>query len=123
MTMQDNMKKYIIIEPEDGVFLGTTGRPEAAAVIDVPRTARVIALFSGNNIFDLTKAAAFFEKEHASEYMKAYIKRPGSAAFVAEVESNNTYPYVEVVDIVKAGYGEYVWDMIDCLPMSSEAIH
>lgn len=117
------MKKYIIIDPEDGVFLGTTGRDDASAYIDVPPTARVVALFSGNNIFDLTKAAAFYDKKDATEYMYAYIKRPPSQAFVAEIEAQDKGPYVDVVDIVKAGYGEHVWDMIDAMPMLNQNIH
>ena len=117
------MQKYIIIDPEDGIFLGTTGRDVAEAFIDVPRSARVVALFSGNNIFDLTKAAAFFSERDADEYMRAYIKRLGSNAFVANVESESKDPYVDVVDIIKSGYGEYVEDMIDAMPMLSQHIH
>ena len=121
--MKIDMNKYVIIDPEDGVFLGTTGRDNAEAFIDIPRGARVIALFSGNNIFDLTKAAAFFTERDANEYMKAYIKRPSSGAFVAKVESDSKEPYVDVIDLIKSGYGEYVVDMIDAIPMLSQDIH
>lgn len=117
------MNKYIIIDPEDGIFLGTTGRDTAEAFIDIPRSARVIALFSGNNIFDLTKAAAFYSEKDADDYMRAYIKRPSSGAFVAEVKSESKDPYVDVVDIIKSGYGEYVEDMIDAMPMLSQHVH
>lgn len=117
------LKKYIIIDPEDGVFLGTTGRAAAEAYIDVPQGARVIALFSNNNIFDLTKAAAFLSEKDAKDYMHAYIKRPYSDAFIADVESSSKDPYVDVVDIIKSGYGEYVEDMIDAMPMPSQYYH
>lgn len=117
------MKKYIIIDPEDGVFLGTTGRDDAAAYIDVPPNARVVALFSGNNIFDLTKAAAFYDKKEATEYMYAYIKRPPSDAFVAEIDAQDKGPYVDVIDIIKSGYGEHVHDMIDAMPMPNQLYH
>ena len=117
------MEKFVIIDPADGVFLGTTGRDAAEAFIDVPKGARVIALFSGNNIFDLTKAAAFFTEKDADEYMRAYIKRPTSGSFVAKVSSDSKDPYVDVVDLIKSGYGEYVEDMIDAMPMLSQNIH
>lgn len=117
------MNKYVIIDPEDGIFLGTTGRDTAEAFIDVPKGARVIALFSGNNIFDLTKAAAFFSERDADEYMRAYIKRRSSGAFVAMVESDSKEPYVDVIDLVKSGYGVYVEDMIDAIPMLSQHVH
>jgi hypothetical protein len=121
--MKNDMNKYVIIDPEDGVFLGTTGRDAAEAFIDVPRGARVIALFSGNNIFDLTKAAAFFTERDADDYMRAYIKRPSSRAFVAKIESDSKEPYVDVVDLIKSGYGEYVEDMVDAIPMLSQDVH
>lgn len=121
--MKNDMHKYVIIDPEDGVFLGTTGRDVAEAFIDIPKGARVIALFSNNNIFDLTKAAAFFSERDADEYMRAYIKRQSSKAFVAKVESNSKEPYVDVIDLIKSGYGEYVWDMIDAMPMNNQNIH
>ena len=121
--MKSDMNKYVIIDPEDGVFLGTTGRDTAEALIDVPRGARVIALFSGNNIFDLTKAAAFFSERDADEYMRAYIKRPSSGAFIAKIKSDSKEPYVDVIDLEKSGYGEYVQDMIDAIPMLSQHIH
>lgn len=117
------MKKYIIIDPEDGVFLGTTGRDAAESYIDVPRGARIIALFSNNNIFDLTKAAAFRSENDAKDYMDAYIKRPHSNAFIADVESDSKDPYVDVIDIIKSGYGEYVEDMIDAMPMPNQFYH
>lgn len=121
--MKSDMNKYVIIDPEDGVFLGTTGRDTAEAFIDVPKGARVIALFSGNNIFDLTKAAAFFSERDANEYMKAYIKRSSSGAFIAKIESDSKEPYVDVIDLIKSGYGEYTHDMVDAIPMLSQHIH
>lgn len=122
-TTKNDMNKYVIIDPEDGVFLGTTGRDTAEAFIDVPKGARVIALFSGNNIFDLTKAAAFFTERDADDYMKAYIKRPYSGAFVAVVESDSKEPYVDVIDLIKSGYGKYVEDMVDAIPMPNQLFH
>lgn len=121
--MKTSVKKYIIIDPDDGIFLGTTGRDTAEAYIDVPRGARVIALFSNNNIFDLTKAAAFFTEKDAIEYMHAYIKRPHSKVFVAEVETSDKTPYADVIDIIKSGYGEHTWDMVDAIPMLNQLYH
>jgi hypothetical protein len=53
-----------------------------------------------------------------------YIGKRFPESFVASVQDeNNNDPYVDVVDIVKSGYGEYAWGMIDALPTPSDTIH
>ena len=118
------MEKYVIIDPEDGVFLGTTGRNDIPPYVDMPQSAKIVALFSGNNIFDLTKAVAFFHKEDAHSYLNQYISRRCPEAFVVPIETaKDTTPYVDAVDILKAGYGRYIIHMIDAIPMVSQEIH
>lgn len=118
------MQKFVIIDPEDGVFLGTTPRDEIPEYLNVPEDARVVALFSSNNIFDLTKAVAFFQKEDASRYLSTYISRRCPQAFIAPVETNDKESsYVDVIDLLKSGYGTYLEDMIDAIPMPSQATH
>jgi hypothetical protein len=38
-------------------------------------------------------------------------------------EVENKDPYVDVIDIVKSGYGEFAWDLIDAMPMPSQYFH
>jgi len=119
--------KYIIIDPEDGIFLGTTGRSEISEHLGhgVPDDARIIALFSSHNVFDITKAAAFPTEKDAKVYLHRYIGRRCPDAFVAPIETDDMAfaPYVDVVDIIRAGYSEYTEDMVDALPMQSQHIH
>ena len=117
--------KYIIIDPEDGVFLGTAGRHQIGHLeMDIPPEARTIALFSSNNVFDITKAAAFFDEEEAKQYLRQYIGRRFPKAFIAKINVPTDFnPYVDVVDIVKSGYGQYALDMIDAMPMDNQNIH
>ena len=118
------MDKYVIIDPEEGVFLGTTGRNDIPPYVDIPQDARIVALFSGNNIFDLTKAVAFFHKEDAQSYLHQYIYRRCPDAFIASIKTEkNTTPYVDAIDILKSGYGQYIPDMLDALPMPSQELH
>lgn len=118
------MSKYIIIDPEDGIFLGTTGRKEVSGYRDLPPQADIIALFSSDNIFDLTKAAAFPNKDDAERYMNTYILRRSPKAFVAEVNAaDKNSPFVDLVDIIKSGYGDYTGDMIDAIPMTNQLYH
>jgi hypothetical protein len=115
--------KYIIIHPTEGIFLGTT-KNHGLSVDGEIQSPRILALFSSNNIFDIVKAVGFFTEKDALEYRKLYIGKRFPESFVASVQDeNNNDPYVDVVDIVKSGYGEYAWGMIDALPTPSDTIH
>lgn len=118
--------KYIIIHPTEGIFLGTTKNHE----IDVETSRgelyspRLLALFSSHNIYDIVKAVGFFTEQDALEYRKLYIGKRFPESFVAEIyDDKNDTPYVDVIDIVRSGYGEYAWGMIDALPMPTDVFH
>ena len=118
--------KYIIVHPTEGIFLGTTKNHglDIESQDGEKRDPRLIALFSSNNIFDITKAVGFFSEKDAYEYMRTYITRKFPESFVVGVEDKDKKtPYVDVIDIVKAGYGQYAWDMIDAMPMPSQMDH
>jgi hypothetical protein len=55
--------------------------------------------------------------------MDVYIKERYPEAFVAEVHDELEGPYVDTISIVKSGYGEYAWDMIDEIPYPSQLVH
>lgn len=116
-------KKYIIIDPEAGVFLGTAKNDELE-FFDVPPGTKIVALFSSNNILEITKAVGFSKRVDAEKYIKTYLTYFAKGAFVACVEDcSDDSPYVDIIDIVRAGYGEFAWDMIDAMPMHSESLH
>lgn len=118
--------KYIIIHPTEGIFLGTTKNhgvdiENQKGEISSPR---ILALFSSNNIFDIVKAVGFFTEEDALEYRKLYIGRRFPESFIAGIQDDDdNTPYVDVIDIVRSGYGEYAWGMIDALPAPSDLFH
>ena len=116
--------KYIIIDPDEGVFLGTAKNDELELIPRVPEGVRILALFSSNNIFEITKAVSFKTEEEAEKYATKYIRHGCPKAFVVGVEDNNPKSqFVDIVDIVKAGYGNFAWEMIEALPMYSDQIH
>lgn len=122
--------KFMILDPDEGIFLGTTREePHSMFGAELSKADRQsgnarIALFSSHNIFDITKAVAFLTEEDATKYMNTYIKRRCPKAQVVPVFSDNTNePYVDVIDIVKSGYGEHAWDLIDAMPMPSQYFH
>ena len=120
--------KYMIVDPEEGIFLGTTREePNSMFGANLTKADRDygtprVALFSSHNIFDITKAVAFLNEKDAVKYMNTYIKKrcPGAQVVPVFSEVENKDPYVDVVDIVKSGYGEFAWDLIDAMPMPSQ---
>jgi hypothetical protein len=121
--MNDFVKKYIIIDPEEGIFLGTAKNDDMSFMDRSPSDPRLVALFSTNNILDITKAVGFLDKSDAEEYARVYLKRRCPNSFIAEIDDDTVGPYADVINIVKSGYGKYAWDMIDALPMQSQVDH
>ena len=99
--------KYIIICEERGIFLGTYAR---------------LGFFSMLDEFGSYKAPLFDTLREAVDYSKKYMD--------VEKEHKYMYPsfktgekYVSVIDIVKAGYGQYAGDMMSNLPNYSNTMH
>ena len=109
--------RYIIIDPEEGVFLGTHGTPIPSQGV------RIVPLFSKHNLFEITKAASFPDKKEATAYLNRYLKAVCPNAFIAPIESKHKSEFVDVIDIVKSGYGKYAEDMVDAIPMDNRSIH
>lgn len=102
--------RYIIIDPEEGIFLGTVRNHQ-----------KVMNLFSKENIFEIGKACSWASKEAAYEYKNNYMKPFLKDAFVAEVDSESQY--VSIIDILKSGHSKYTYEMINALPMNNTTIH
>ena len=108
------MKKtrYIIIDENRGVFLGTYTEEDIGK--QSSDNSKNYALFACNNPFGVTKACSFSSEEKAIAYIQdVFPKRRWSTLSPKPVESDNEYP--DVVDIIKSGYSEYTYDMIDGL--------
>lgn len=106
--------RYIIIDPEEGVFLGTKSDPFASGF-------KIVALFSKNNFFEITKAVSWETIHEAQKYQETFMRKGFPDSFIAEIDVDTTY--VDVVDLVKAGYGEYAFEMIDAIPMPNTNVH
>ena len=106
--------RYIIIDPHEGVFLGTKSEPARGGV-------KVLVLFSRNNFLEITKAVSWKTIKEAESYLTSFISRGFPDAFVAEVYSEKDY--VDVIDLAKAGYSDYTVEMFEALPMENISIH
>ncbi len=98
--------KYLIVEKDRGLFLGAY---------------RNNFLFARNNIFPIVKAPSFDTEQDAEYYIENYLKTDERTYGIIQVQSKDKY--VSVIDVIKAGYKEYTHNLIDFLPMDSEAIH
>jgi hypothetical protein len=106
--------KYIIIDPNEGVFLGTREHMQHEGIG---------MLFSAHNFLELTQAVSWKKRKDAFEYMHKYIRPHLKHSFVAEIESYSDTDYVSIYDICKSGYGDHGTEMIDSLPMPNNTVH
>jgi hypothetical protein len=100
------MKRYLIIDKEMGVFLGTYLK---------------FALFAANDGFDVVKAYAFEDEESAHDFVRRKTSLTEDEYFLAPIETKDKY--VSVVDMIKAGYGEHTHNLINNLQMISQEEH
>ena len=102
------MKKVIVIEPSQGVFLGTFTK---------------YAIFSKSDYLGLTMAYAFDDVEDAKKCMQSIMPDFYDSFMFCEIETTSKINAVSCVDIIKAGYGKYTYNMMDNLEMLSNEIH
>lgn len=107
------MKKtrYIIVDQQKGVFLGTYTPADFGGD---PSDKQTYALFASNNHFGLTQACSFRTAQSAESYIKdVFPKGKGFHLRAFPVATEHEYP--SVVDIIKSGYGDYTYDMVEGL--------
>jgi len=98
--------RYLIVEKELGLFLGVYQN---------------IFIFAKTNVFPIVKAPGFNSVEDAEYYIAKYFPKENKTYGVIDVETNDKY--VNIIDVIKSGYKEYTYNLIDFIPMLSGAIH
>ena len=106
--------KYIIIDPDKGIFLGTRHDDENDGVG---------MLFSAYNFLELTQAVCWDTRRQCFEYMHKFIRPHLHHCFIAEIESYSEKSYVSIADICRSGYGDHGTEMIDALHMPNTWTH
>lgn len=109
--------RYVILDKREGVFLGTH--------IDYSRDVDegdeiVYVLWAKDNVFSVTKAYSFQKREEARLFADTTLRRWPRAQVVG-IDTDEKY--VDVVDLLKQGYADYTYDMVDCIPCPSETVH
>lgn len=98
--------RYLIVEKDLGLFLGVYQN---------------IFIFAKDNFFPIIKSPGFNSVEDAEYYIAKYFPKENRKYGVISIDTSDKY--VNVVDVLRAGYEEYVYNMIDFIPMPSGAIH
>jgi len=98
--------RYLLINKEMGVFLGTYLK---------------YVLFAKNDAADIIKAYSFKDEESALKFAKSGTDMSEEQYFIAPIEADGRY--VHVVDLIKAGYGDHVHSLMDNIEMVSNKVH
>jgi hypothetical protein len=126
--------RYVIIDDEHGVFLGTYTMLDFQSEIEEGFLSaneemshedwnKSFALFAKDNPFEIYRACSFSTSQEAKRFIKDAF---GGAAKklklkTAPVECSSYYP--DVIDLIKSGYGEHTYDMMDGLASPSKHLH
>lgn len=99
--------RYLIVEKTEGLFLGVFYNT---------------LWFAKENPWPAVKAPSFAtEKEAMSFIARSLPKDDGQKYGVISVDAKERY--VDIVDIIKAGYSEFTHELMDNIPMISKEIH
>jgi len=123
-------KKYILIDNNLGVFLGSYSmqdfiQPEEileGRVDMLKKDTRSYALFASQNPFGITEADSFDSREEAEQFARdVFFDISGVRLSAVPVDTELEDP--DLIDIIKAGYGDYTFDMLAGLETTNDTIH
>lgn len=98
--------RYAIVEEDLGFFLGAFQK---------------YGVFAKTDVFGLHKAFSFDTEEKANEFINEYLGRDRGDWLVVTIETNDKY--IDIIDLLKSGYGKYTHQMIDAIPMINHQLH
>jgi hypothetical protein len=98
--------RYAIIEENLGFFLGAFQK---------------FGVFAKTDLFGLHKAYSFKTEEKANEFVNEYLGKDRGDWSVVSIDTNEKY--IDVVHLLKSGYGRYTHNMVDSLPMTNREVH
>lgn len=98
--------RYAIIEEDLGFFLGAFQK---------------FGVFAKTDLFGLHKAYSFKTEEEANKFIGEYLGKDRGYWLVVSIDTDEKY--IDVVDLLKSGYGKYTHNMVDSLPMTNQEVH
>lgn len=111
--------RYILVDDEAGIFLGAHKIP----IFGDPKAVEGYLIFSNYNAMDfqITKAYSFDSIRDALLYANTFLIKDFPDLYVEQINTEDKY--VDVVDLIKSGFGAHTHSMIDHLDMPSNLIH
>src|SRR6056300_1420736 len=98
--------KYAIIEEDLGFFLGSYEK---------------YGIFAKTYALGLYKAYGFDTERDAKKFINRSLGKDRGEWLVVSIDTEDKY--IDVVDLVKSGYGDYTHNMIDNIPMTNFQVH
>ena len=98
--------RYLLIHKEMGVFLGTHLK---------------FVLFAKSDANEVVKAYSFSDEESARIFAMKGTDMSEEQYFIAPIQADSKY--VHVVDLIKAGYGDHVFNLMNNIEMVSYEVH
>ena len=126
--------RYIIIDDSNGVFLGTytmadfeeeiesnfLQEGEYIAQEDLDRS---FALFAKDNPFSIHRACSFASVEEAQRFIKDSFGKTAKNLKLDAFPVETTTYYPDIVDLIKSGYSQHTFDMLDGIESPSKKMH
>lgn len=100
--------RTIAIDPKKGIFLGAVAG---------------FAVFSKTDPIGIPKAYGFDSSEDAKTFFQNVLPSIANNMIFPEILSTSSDGYVSCIDIIKSGYEQYTYSMIDYLDMTSTEMH
>lgn len=134
IELPKNQTRYVIVDEENGVFLGTYTMADFQEQIEeeflsegeyIPEhdLDRSFALFAKDNPFSIHRACSFETKEEARRFILDSFGPTAKRLRLktAPVQCNSYYP--DIVELIKSGLGDATFDMLDGLESPSKKMH
>jgi hypothetical protein len=121
--MSELKTRYVIVDEENGVFLGTYSPSQMKMLFtNVPEedVETTYALFAKDNPFSTYRACSF---QSVTEAMWYIYENFGSALELDVKPVECSTPYPDVVELIKSGLGDKTFDMMDGMEPVSESLH
>lgn len=101
-------KRTIAINPEKGIFLGSMGG---------------YAVFSKTDPIGISKAYGFDSPDDAKKFFDSALPMLSNNMIFPVITTSTSDDYVSCVDIIKQGYEQYTYNMMDYMDMPSTTMH
>jgi len=104
--------RFLILDEKLGVYLGSYDASIFEDIIDITQSAnKRYAAFAGCNPFGVVHGLTFDDTQQAEIFMYSTFPKDVFTVKVVSIEMESEV--ASVIDIIRAGYGDYTHDMLD----------